>query len=185
MAGRATREGVPADRAERRRGVGFGLGPKLQGVAEQFPNVLGDLDFEMAEVLVTRAHEALDRKFQRARHARRQWRERGGGASSEGGGGRLAAGNGHAQNVQRTLPCKKLRCAPRAGQRQLFLSTGDGCETKFFCGVQWTPERRWKSTPSNLNGMPVILWRIRIRPQMASERHPACLFSSPLDIFIR
>ena len=96
MAGRATREGVPADRAERRRGVGFGLGPKLQGVAEQFPNVLGDLDFEMAEVLVTRAHEALDRKFQRARHARSQWRERGGGASSEGGGGRLAAGNGHA-----------------------------------------------------------------------------------------
>ena len=109
MAGRATREGVPADRAERRRGGGFGLGPELQGVAEQFPNVLGDLDFEMAEVLVTCAYEALDRKFQRARHARRQWRERGGGASSEGGGSRLAAGNGHAQNVQRTLPCKKLR----------------------------------------------------------------------------
>ena len=54
------------------------------------------VDFELAEVLVTRAHEALDRKFQRARHARSQRRERGGGASSEGGGGRLAAGNGHA-----------------------------------------------------------------------------------------
>lgn len=65
-----------ADRTERRCGVGFGLCAALNGLAEQFLDVVSGLDFEMPEVLIGGKDEALNRTFQRTSRTCGQHRQR-------------------------------------------------------------------------------------------------------------
>lgn len=60
----------------RGRGVGFGLRAAFNGLAEQFPDVVRGLTFEVAEVLIARQHEVLNGLFQRARRMDRQHGQR-------------------------------------------------------------------------------------------------------------
>lgn len=57
-------QGLATNRAARRRGVRLGLGAVLEGLPEQFLDILGGLDFEMTEGLVAGQHQTLDRMFQ-------------------------------------------------------------------------------------------------------------------------
>lgn len=69
-------QGLAAHRAHRRCGVGFSLRTPLDGLAEQFLDIVSGLNFEMAEVLVTGQHLVLDRTLQRAGRPcgqHRQW----------------------------------------------------------------------------------------------------------------
>jgi hypothetical protein len=52
------------------------LGATLNGLAEQFPDVAGSLDFKMTEVLIAGQDEALNRTFQRTRRTGGQYRQR-------------------------------------------------------------------------------------------------------------
>ncbi len=52
-------------RAVRRGGVGFGMGAAPEGFVEEGLNVVGDLGFEVAKVVIRRAEEALDGSVER------------------------------------------------------------------------------------------------------------------------
>jgi hypothetical protein len=76
VASRQTHEGLAANRTSGRRGVGFGLRTALNGLAEQFLDIVRDLDLQMAEVLSAGLREALERMLQRARRASGQHGQR-------------------------------------------------------------------------------------------------------------
>jgi hypothetical protein len=62
-----------ANRTEWRGGVGFGLGSALKGLPEQFLDILGGLQLQVAEVLIASQNKALKGQFQRAGSARRHY----------------------------------------------------------------------------------------------------------------
>jgi hypothetical protein len=48
-----------ANRTAWRGGIGFGLGPTLKALPEQFPDIVGDLPLQVPEVLIARQHKTL------------------------------------------------------------------------------------------------------------------------------